>query len=78
MPGSANDAVVLRTIRRLEAAAPGRGRSVVEIARLAGIAPPSVRTALLRLTLRGTVGRAAGGRYALERQPRPAASDGAP
>ncbi|HMR31711.1 MAG TPA: hypothetical protein PKA13_09130 [Geminicoccaceae bacterium] len=66
---------MLSLIRRLEAATPGRSRSVGEIARLAGIAPPSARTALIRLMLRGTVGRAAGGHYALQKPRRPPPGD---
>jgi hypothetical protein len=67
MPGVPSDAAVLAAIRRLDAVAPGQGRSVTEIALLAGIEFTSARSALLRLTLRGAVGKATGGRYALGR-----------
>lgn len=60
-----SDAAVLSAIRRLDAAAPGEGRSLGEIAQVAGLGTGSARSALMRLTLRGSIGRAAGGRFAL-------------
>lgn len=59
------DATVLAAFRRLHAAAPGHCRSVGEIATVAGLEPGHVRSALIRLCLRGSVGRAPGGRYVL-------------
>jgi hypothetical protein len=38
---------------------------------VAGVAPGSARSALLRLTLRGSVGKSMGGRFALRRPYRP-------
>ena len=60
-----SDAAVLAAMRRLDAATPGQGRSVTEIALLSGLEFTSARSALMRLALRGTVGRNVDGRYAL-------------
>ena len=62
-----SNATVLDAIRRLDAVTPGHGRSVSEIARLAGLGHQAARSALIMLTLRGAIGKATGGRYALGR-----------
>lgn len=73
MQDLSSDAAVLSAIRRLDAAAPGEGRSLAEIAQVAGLGAGSARSALMRLTLRGSIGRAAGGRFALHHHARRAA-----
>jgi DNA-binding IclR family transcriptional regulator len=73
-----SDAAVLAAMRRLDAAAPGHGRSVGEIALLAGLEPASTRSALVRLALRGIVGKIMGGRYALGRSRHLAHRNGTP
>lgn len=65
MRALSTDAAVLAALRRLHAAAPGHFRSIGEIAAVARLEPGHVRSALIRLCLRGSVGRAAGGRYML-------------
>ncbi len=74
---AASDTTVLSVMRRLDAAAPGSGRSVTEIALLAGLDFTAARSALMRLTLRGVVGRTNGGRFALFRSRRLAHGNGA-
>lgn len=62
------DQKVLATLTRLERATPGNRHSVNEIALVAGMEFPPVRSALVRLTRRGLVHQTPGGGYALRRR----------
>jgi DNA-binding GntR family transcriptional regulator len=62
------DRRVLATLTRLEETTPGNRHSVNEIALVAGLDYPPVRSALIRLTRRGLVHVTPGGGYALRRR----------
>lgn len=62
------DRKVLATLTRLAATTPGNRHSVNEIALVAGLDYPPVRSALVRLTRRGLVHVTPGGGYVLRRR----------
>lgn len=62
------DRKVLATLTRLESTTPGNRHSANEIALVAGLDFPPVRSALVRLARRGLVHAAPGGGYALRRR----------
>jgi DNA-binding IclR family transcriptional regulator len=68
MADEQSDQKVLATLTRLERATPGNRHSVNEIALVAGLEFPPVRSALVRLTRRGLVHQTPGGGYALRRR----------
>lgn len=70
------DQKVLATLTRLERATPGNRHSVNEIALVAGMEFPPVRSALVRLARRGLVHQTPGGGYALRRRFLAAHGDG--